>query len=124
MTRWTVSTGLITPLSLNDRMHWAQKARITRQVRATVAWNAVSLKIGGQDHVNIQLVYTPAQNRRRDTDNLWATAKPAVDGLVDAGVVPDDTQRFVTRHEPRITDKDPHVMECRLWLQVWTDPPW
>lgn len=123
MTRWILSTGLIKPLSLNDRMHWAQKARITRQVRSTVAWNATSLVMGRHDHVHVQLVYTPRDNRRRDTDNLWATAKPAVDGLVDAGIVPDDTARFVTRHEPRITDKNPGVVECRLWLWVWTGDP-
>ena len=115
-----MSTGLVKPLSLNDRMGWQQKARLTRETRAAVGWHTLALKVGAHDHLHIRLVYTPATTRRRDTDNLWATAKPAVDGLVDAGAVPDDTPDYVTRHEPKIAQPDPTLTGCRVWLQVWT----
>lgn len=121
MKRWTIATGVTKPLSLNDRMHWAQKARITRQVRSTVAWNAMSMRVPRADHYHAQLVYYPPNRRRRDPDNLWATAKPAIDGLVDAGVLPDDTARFVTRHDPLIADPQPGVVDCRVWLVVWNE---
>lgn len=115
---WRVTTTLTRPLSLNDRQHWAAKARRSRRVRDAVALHARSLRIPELEHVHVRLVYEPATNRRRDPDNLWATAKPAVDGLVDAGVVPDDTAQFVTRWDPLITPKRVEP-GCRVWLDVW-----
>ena len=44
--RWAVSTGLVKPLSLNDRMGWQQKARLTRETRAAVGWHTLALKVG------------------------------------------------------------------------------
>ena len=41
-------------------------------------------------------------HRRRDADNLIATLKPFADGLVDAGLTPDDTPSFMTKHMPVI----------------------
>lgn len=119
---WRLSTGLTRPLSLNDRMAWPVKARLTRGVRNAVAAHARALKVPALPHVHVQLEYTPRDARRRDPDNLWATAKPAIDGLVDAGVVPDDTTVYVCRHEPVIEAKDPAVVGARLWLWAWTGP--
>ena len=119
MTVWRVTTALTRPSSLNDRQHWAVKARASRQVRDAVALHARSLRIPPVGHVNVRVVYEPAVQRRRDPDNLWATGKPAVDGLVDAGIIPDDTAQFVTRHDPIITAPT-KTTGCRVWLDVWT----
>jgi crossover junction endodeoxyribonuclease RusA len=117
-TVWRISTGLTKPLSLNDRLGWHQKARQTRAIRSQTAWNARALRIPRQEFVTVRLEYVPRDKRRRDTDNLWATAKPAIDGLVDAGVIPDDTSEYVTRLEPAILPPDPAVTGARLWLVV------
>lgn len=119
---WRLSTGLDRPLSLNDRMAWPVKARATREVRQAVAAHARALRVPRLEYVHVQLEYVPRDARRRDPDNLWATAKPAIDGLVDAGVVPDDTAVYVCRHEPVIETKDPAVRGARLWLWAWTGP--
>lgn len=41
-------------------------------------------------------------SRHRDPHNYFATVKPIIDGLVDAGLWPDDTPDWVTTVEPRL----------------------
>jgi crossover junction endodeoxyribonuclease RusA len=108
------------PLSANQREHWTVKAGLTKRVREEVAWRARAAKIGRQDHVVVQLHYAPQDKRRRDASNLMATQKPGVDGLVDAGVVPDDTARWVTELMPVI--HEPNGGAKRMWLAVQTRP--
>lgn len=93
------------PLNLNDRGHWAPRARKVAAVRSTAAWLARQAGVGRHGRVRIELHYQPAARRRADAPNLIATQKPIVDGLVDAGVVRDDTAEFVDEvmpviHEP------------------------
>lgn len=79
------------PLTLNGRPHWAVKGRITKQVR-TDAWAlARALKIPAMQAVITELVWFKGDNRRADAVNISATLKPLEDGLVDAGVLPDDS---------------------------------
>jgi crossover junction endodeoxyribonuclease RusA len=85
------------PLSLNQRLHWAVKAKLVKEVRTATAQLAKQAKIPPLEAVEITLIYTPKTARKRDTDNLFATLKPAVDGLVDAGVIADDNTEIVTK---------------------------
>lgn len=112
-------SGRRPPLSLNDRMHWAARAKITKRIRAEVASRARSLGLPtGLEHVHTQLIWLAPDARRRDEDNLVATAKPAWDGLVDYGLVPDDHPLYMTKHMPRIV-AHPRRGESRLDLWVW-----
>lgn len=95
------------PLSLNDRQHWSARARTVAEVRETVAWLARAHRIGRHDRIRVGLIYVPACRRVRDSDNLAATYKPCVDGLVDAGVVVDDDDLHVQRAWPEIRPVDP-----------------
>lgn len=116
VTSWTVRLPYRTPpLSLNSRQHWAAKARVTRQVRQDVLVLLRAARVPACGRVVVQLGYTPRDRRRRDTDNLVATLKAVADGVVDAGVVPDDTPEFMGKPEPVITgpSRDPH-----LWVRV------
>lgn len=88
--------------NLNRREHWAKEARLRREWRQAVALMARSARIPAYERVLVALHYAPAMIRRRDPDNLVAALKPAVDGLVDAGVIPDDTPEFVVRDMPII----------------------
>lgn len=104
------------PLSHNDRHHWRVKADKTRQVRRAAKLLAWQAGIGGpHEHITVQLHYAPGDNRRRDAPNLTATSKPAIDGLVDAGVVPDDHDTHVTEHMP-VIHKGPGAPS--VWLEV------
>ncbi len=100
-------------LSLNDRRHWANKARIARDWRETTAavahTHAVVAKVKRPlGPSNIHVEFTVAQNRRRDADNAMATVKPICDGLVDARWFGDDDARTL-RHSVGFTvDKTNH----------------
>jgi crossover junction endodeoxyribonuclease RusA len=104
------------PLSHNMRLHWREKAKRTATIRSTANLVARSLRIPPQRHIVVRLHYFPQDNRRRDAPNLTATSKPAIDGLVDAGVVTDDNDGYVTELMPLIhpTNGGPR----RLWLAI------
>jgi crossover junction endodeoxyribonuclease RusA len=105
------------PLSMNDRGHWAPKARKVREVREAGCWLARQAKLGRSRKVRFELHYQPAVKRRADGPNLMATQKPLVDGLVDAGVIPDDTAEFLVEAMPTI--HEPVKGEPgRMWLVV------
>lgn len=108
-------------LTANQRLHWAEKARRTAMVRNHVAWRARQARLTEQAHVVVQLHFVPPDSRRRDPSNLAPTQKPAVDGLVDAGVVKDDTPQWVTELMPVIHPASFGV--ARMWLEVRPAPP-
>ncbi|MFM1964922.1 MAG: phage Tortellini [Actinomycetota bacterium] len=110
---WTIRLPYSTPpLTLNGRQHWATKARGVKEVRGTTATLARVLQIPACESIHVQLHYVPRDGRRRDADNLVGTLKPCIDGLVDAGVVPDDSPEYVTWSPPVIDAPDfnyPHL---------------
>lgn len=101
------------PLSANQRMHWARKASTTRGLRqagALLARNAPRT-----DRLIVTLHWRPKDRRRRDRHNLYPTVKALVDGLVDAGIVPDDDTEHVSTPEPVIHQPDG---EPGMWLEL------
>jgi Endodeoxyribonuclease RusA. len=88
------------PLSENDRLHPLTKAKLVKKIRQTAQWWAEGLAIPEQEHVTVHMFWFVKDKRRRDEDNLISTAKPFYDGLVDAGIVPDDIPKFMTKHMP------------------------
>ncbi|HEX3778495.1 MAG TPA: hypothetical protein VHX38_02430 [Pseudonocardiaceae bacterium] len=113
------TTGKLQPLSANDRLHWRIKAGHVATIRTGVAWRAKEARIPPQDHITVQLHYAPGDSIRRDASNLTATQKPAVDGLVDARVVPDDTAAWVTELMPVLHLRHGSFFRVRrLWLVV------
>ena len=100
------------PLTANDRMHWAQKSALTRQIRETAYVCARQAKVPPQGRTAVLTVWFPPDKRRRDAGSLTLTAKAAIDGLVDAGVWPDDDPSHVCEERYRIgpTDRtDPRI---------------
>lgn len=103
------------PWTANERIHWRVRHDRTKTIRTAVTRTARALKIPLLDHVRVQLHYAPGDNRRRDEDNLTTTSKPSFDGLVDAGIVPDDTAAWMTKLMPVI---HPGRGRRQLWLVV------
>ena len=87
---WTLDLPLTKPLSMNDRRHWRVKHKETSAVRAAATGAARDAGIPLLAAFTVELHYQPRDKRRRDPENLIATLKPFVDGLVDAGIAPDD----------------------------------
>lgn len=57
---------------------------------------------GWQPPCVVSVALPVKDKRRRDPHNYFATVKPIVDGLVDAGLWPDDTPEWVTTVEPTL----------------------
>lgn len=107
------------PLSMNDRGHWSARRRAVGQIRADVGWLVRAAKIPPLRRAVVQLHYRPRTARRRDADNLMATSKPCVDGLVGAGVLTDDTPAFVEHLTPRLHEATATPESgTRLWLTI------
>jgi len=113
---WELELPFTKQLSLNDRQHWAVKAKHVKEWRDAALVLARAAKISPCRRIKVELHYEPRTEQRRDPDNLVASLKPLVDGLVDAGVVADDTEAYVERAWPvihRATGKP-----GRFWMRV------
>jgi crossover junction endodeoxyribonuclease RusA len=113
---WLVDLPFVKPLSMNDRLHHMVKAKLVAQWRK--AAREAFTDIPPCKRVKVTLFYFPAQNRRRDPDNLVASMKPVVDALADMGIVPDDTQEFVERVWPVIMPPEPKRTVSRFQFQI------
>ncbi|WP_018682201.1 hypothetical protein [Actinokineospora enzanensis] len=105
------------PLHANQRLHRFVEAKLKRMVRHAAHWQAKQAAVPCADHIEVGLHYAPGSIGRGqfDPSNLMPCQKPALDGVVDAGVVPNDTPQYVTELMPTIhTGPGPR----RLWLRI------
>lgn len=82
-------------LSANQRMHWAPKSHRTKRLRFMAYATARSELIAnlGTTHVVAFIGYP--RNGKADPANAAPTVKALIDGMVDAGVWPDDDSTHV-----------------------------
>lgn len=104
MTEYILTFPLLArpPLTANQRLHHFAKARITRDLREATASLARHAGIPPLGRCEVSLTWYVKDRRRRDADNIVPTLKAMCDGLVDAGVVVDDTPDLMVKHMPRI----------------------
>lgn len=95
------------PLTMNQRMHWAQKAKATKAWRLTAHLTAL-VGVRNGTHTcplprSIVQLDIPVRSLkvRRDPSNWYPTIKACVDGLVDAGLFSDDSSEHLATTEPR-----------------------
>jgi crossover junction endodeoxyribonuclease RusA len=95
-------------LSQNGRFHHFERNRRV-QVLKKAAWlMALKEKIPPLERASIVVEYQPRDSRDTDPDNVPpASGKPCIDGLVAAGVLPDDNARYVTDVSGKIGPKFP-----------------
>jgi hypothetical protein len=109
---WTVRSTGRRPLTVNavvnlHRMAWAKH---TADTRAEWTWLARAAKV--QPCEAVELTVTPLHSSRRSPQDVAACApeaKAAIDGLVDAGMISDDSPAHllrVTFLPPAIGDVD------------------
>lgn len=84
-------------LTSNGRYHWQQRAQRTRWIRHAAALAARGTRQHRQAHVTAYVAYPRAN--RADPGNAYPTLKAAIDGVIDAGILPDDDHK----HLPALT---------------------
>jgi Holliday junction resolvase RusA-like endonuclease len=111
------------PLSMNDRPHHMTRARLTKGMRRDAHMLADDSRLPrGLDRVQVALHYRPRDRRRRDSDNLMPVLKALCDGLVDYGLVADDTPELMTKLMP-VIEQPEKGKGGAMWLEiVWTAP--
>lgn len=90
-------------VSSNARTHWAVKHRQMKAWKERAAWAAKAAhlpQIGSPVHVTAT-VHRDHNRGRWDVHNLTDTAKAAIDGLVLAGVLVDDSNRYLVGPDMR-----------------------
>jgi hypothetical protein len=90
------------PLSLNYRLHRMEEARLTKQVRSATCLLARNARIPELGRCRVTLTWFVTTRGRRDDENPVSTLKAMCDGLVDAGLVADDTHEFMEKIMPII----------------------
>jgi hypothetical protein len=95
-------------LNANQRPHWAVKARITKQLRSDAFVMAKYHKVPPLQRARVFCIVQPSpQTRRRDPANWAPSAKALADGLVDAGVLPDDDSKHLIGPDMRLGEPYP-----------------
>ena len=90
-------------LSSNQRLHWAVKAKRVKALREWAGWEARRLKAPRMERVMLTVwVHPGARTRRIDQSNYHPTVKALVDGVVEAGALPDDSGRHVIAETYRL----------------------
>lgn len=108
-------------MSANQRLHWASRSNLTAAWRHAAGWNARHTKVPalGPTLVVAELHMVPRRRVRIDPANYAPTAKACVDGLVDAGIWPDDSSGWVTgpdmRLGPPVKDPAGEALVLLLW---------
>jgi hypothetical protein len=76
------------------------KAKLIDSCRTWAALACTEALIPPLVHAVVEFTWFVPDRKRRDEDNPVATMKPICDGIVDAGVVPDDTPDLMTKMWP------------------------
>jgi hypothetical protein len=102
---WTVALPVGFQLvNANKRMHHMAKARLVKDIRYGASLFAGLAGVPALKRAHVVCEYCPPDRRRRDVHNLFPSAKAAVDGLVDAGVLPDDSDGYLVGPDMRLGD--------------------
>lgn len=107
-------------LNANQRQHWAPRAAVTKQLRQMAAIAARGQRVGSeQAHLKIAVGWP--DKRRRDVANIAPTIKALVDGAIDAGLLPDDSDKHIveTSYTTHVTGMTGIVtIELHFWPRM------
>ena len=92
------------PWSINQerQKHWSWRNEKVGLWRDAAFYAAKAAGIGPLERCEIRVTLPVRDNRKRDPHNYGGAVKAIVDGLVHAGLWPDDTAEWVTVAEPRL----------------------
>lgn len=119
----TIDTLGRPPLA-NARQHWSARARMTDLWRSTAAWTARASRIPPLAAADLRCwARYPSRRSLPDPDGLAPAVKAALDGLVDARVLADDSfpsVRSVTYLPPEVVPGLPAALVVEV-VEVESD---
>jgi len=77
-------------LHAHAKGHWRSKANATKSLRVLAAVLSKQSRTKLTGCVKVHYMFFVPDRRRRDEANLIQSCKPAIDGVVDAGVIEGD----------------------------------
>lgn len=85
-------------MSGHAKGNWHSKAATTKRMRRDAHVEALHITQGERrfERAVVSLAFYLGSNRRRDALNLANGVKPYIDGLVDAGLMPDDDWKVMS----------------------------
>ena len=92
------------------KSHYAKYSTEKKAYTEEVAWLAKQARLPKLEKAYLVITWFEP-DRRRDPDNIMAGQKFILDGLVQAGVIPGDSQKYIQGiyHRFRVDRKNPRV---------------
>ena len=124
-TRYTLALPPHTPLiNANDRRGHHAHAQLVKTIRQAACLLARHHHIPHLQQAHILYVVHPnPATRRRDPGNWAPSAKAAIDGLIDAHVLPDDNHTRLLGPDPRLGTPVPGTQLILHITDLTTLPP-
>lgn len=93
-------------LNANQRLHWHDRAVKAADQRTMAYYSSHAYRqahgtLQGRQHCTVTIDWP--DRRRRDADNL--ILKHVIDGIVDAGVLEDDSDKHLVGPDRRVSDR-------------------
>jgi crossover junction endodeoxyribonuclease RusA len=86
--------GKVQSLNAERKAHWSKRAEQARLWRERFWAEGLKQRVRFE---RVEITVEIAQKRLMDAGNAYPTIKAAIDGLVDARVIPDDTPKHVAQ---------------------------
>lgn len=116
MSTWEIALEPGLPMmNANHRPHRMEKARQTAKVRTAAEYAALRSGMPRLERAwVIAYIHPKANYATWDPANFYPMVKAAMDGVVDAGLLADDSHQFVSGPDMRPAPKVPKLGQLRL----------
>jgi crossover junction endodeoxyribonuclease RusA len=97
--RWTLEDDE-RPWTMNSERswHWSKRAMRTKSTREKFYWLSKIEQVPKLEYISVDVVpLYKTKGPHADTGAHFPTAKAAIDGIVDAGVIPDDSGKHIQK---------------------------
>lgn len=114
---WTITIPApVAWLNANQRIDRRRVSPLTKEWRNAAHLYARAGKLPqlGKAHITATLRFR--DRRRRDPHNYYPTLKACIDGLIDYGLLPDDSHEYLVGPDVRIGEVLPSPKKTRAWV--------
>ena len=106
-------------------MHWAPRSRWTKGWKDASYWAAESalrshkMYKGMRPVDNITISFEIHAIQSQDPDNMLASMKPIIDGIVQTGIIKDDTKEYISIDGldiKRVSHREQELLKINLYI--------